>query len=234
MRCRRKRRLLLAEVWRAARLCRDGEVQARLRRQLRELRRRCAGSGRDTGKRRRQSGRGVAMQRAEGAGLLLRLRRVVRFGRRALIVRRRMANRKAAKVRPGSKARRAERAGGELQIKPEDRQAGDKLTTRRRLRAKAVHKRGQCVGDTAQHSVLPGRKLRQSCAMQQAIMTLSLIRAALLRANHASRGLCGRLPEEMLARLRIEGRRRRGIDFGRFGIGGNGRRACLDRFEPAL
>ncbi len=155
-----KRRLLLAEVRRAARLCRDGEMETRLRCRSRKLRHPCTGGERDNGKRRRQNDREVAMQRAEGAGLLL-LRRVVRLRHRALIARRRVANREAAKVRARRKARRAERAGGKLQIKPENSQTGDKLTARRRLRAKAVAKCGHYIGNTARHFVSPGPILRR-------------------------------------------------------------------------
>lgn len=81
-----------------------------------------------------------------------------------------MADREAGQVRSGGETRHAKRRGGELQIKPEDREAGDKLIAYRRLQTKTAGGQGQSVCNKASHVIIPVANLRQSGAARQGFL----------------------------------------------------------------
>jgi hypothetical protein len=170
----------LTEKRRPARLRGNREMQARQGRRLQHLRRSGDGQECDENERWQQGERGMAMQRAEGAGMLLLLLRYAagfRCGR--LIAGRRMANREAGQVRSRREPGHAERRGGKLQIKPENCEAGDKLIAHRRLQTKTAGLRGQSVCCEALHAVVPRANLGQSGRAGQSVTPVSRFRHAL-------------------------------------------------------
>src|ERR1700761_9706112 len=150
-------------------------------------------------KRQRQKQRRVTMQGAERAGLLMLRGRIARLRGRLFGLM--MADRRAGKVWPRCSARHAKRAGGELQIKPEDGEDSDELIARQGLAAKAASRRNQCLRSETRHGVIPSRGHYANRTACNRVLWHFCRFTTSCGEGITLRGLRRRLAEEMFARL---------------------------------